>query len=120
MKMLSDLQERNLIPTPPPGTRVTVVLLLSAAATLKYTNRQGIVVLLPEGQPAVKVGRAAVLFEGEATPISFKLMNLRVVYKLTYYSRGGGLLDTMAVNPSQHSGVLGRRLIHESVTGAPG
>ena len=41
-------------------------------------SRQGIVVVLPEGQLAVKVGRAAVLIEGEAKPISFKLMNLRI------------------------------------------
>ena len=78
MKMLSEVQERNLIPTPPPGTRVTVVLLASAAAALKYNSREGIVVLLPEGQPAVKVGRAAVLLEDEAKPISFKLLNLRI------------------------------------------
>ena len=77
MKMLSEVQERNAIP-PPTGTRVTVVLLASAAAALKYNSRKGIVVLLPEEQPAVKVGRAAVLLEGEAKPISFKLMNLRI------------------------------------------
>ena len=78
MKALSELQEHNAIPTPPPGTRVTVVLLASAAAALKYNGRGGIVVVLPEGQPAVKAGRAAVLLEGEAKPISFKLMNLRI------------------------------------------
>ena len=78
MKQLSVLQERNAIPTPPPGTRVTVVLLASAAAALKYNSRQGSVVVLPAEQPAVKVGRAAVLLEGEAKPISFKLMNLRI------------------------------------------
>ena len=78
IKHLSEVQECNLIPAPPPGTRVTVVLLASAAAALKYNGRQGSVVVLPEGQPAVKVGRAAVLLEGEAKPISFKLMNLRI------------------------------------------
>ena len=78
MKALSKLQERNAIPTPPPGTRVTVILLASAAAAVKYNNRKGIVVVLPEGQPVVKAGRAAVLLEGEAKPISFKLMNLRI------------------------------------------
>ena len=45
---------------------------------MKYNSRKGIVVVLPEGQPAVKVGRAAVLLEGEAKPLSFKLMNLRI------------------------------------------
>ena len=78
MKDLAELQECNAIPTSPPGTRVTVILLASAAAALKYNGRQGIVVVLPEGQLAVKVGRAAVLIEGEAKPISFKLMNLRI------------------------------------------
>ena len=78
MEVLSELQQRNVIPTPPPGTRVTVVLLVSAAAALKYNNRHGIVVVLPEGQLAVKVGRAAELLAGEAKPISFKLMNLRI------------------------------------------
>ena len=78
MAMLSELQKANAIPTPPPGTRVTVILLASAAAALKYNSRKGSVVALPEGQPAVKAGRAAVLLEGEAKPISFKLMNLRI------------------------------------------
>ena len=79
MKCLSKLQEDNAIPTPPPGTRVTVILLASAAAALKYNCREGLVVVLPAEQPAVKVGRAAVLMEGEAKPISFKLMNLRII-----------------------------------------
>lgn len=60
----------------PPGTRVTVVLLASAKA-LKYNSRKGIVVEPREGQPAAKVGRAAVLIEGEVKPIAFKLKNLR-------------------------------------------
>ena len=55
MKQLSELQERNAIPTPPPGARVTVILLASAAAALKYNGRHGIVVVLPEGQPASKL-----------------------------------------------------------------
>ena len=77
---LSDVQDLNAIPTPPPGTRVTVILLASAAAALKYNTRKGTVVALPEGQPAVKVGRAAVLMEGETKLISFKLMNLQIGY----------------------------------------
>ena len=68
------MQQINVIKTPPPGAHVTVTLLTSAA---KYNNKKGIVAVLPEGQPAVKVGRAAVLLEGEAKPISFKVMNLR-------------------------------------------
>ena len=71
-------QDPGLIPTPPPGAHVTVILLTSAAAAAKYNNKKGVVVALPEGEPAVKVGRAAVLLEGEAKPISFKAMNLRL------------------------------------------
>jgi len=74
---LNSMQQHNLIPTPPPGTTITTVLLTSAAAS-KYNNKKGTVVVPLKGQPAVKVGRAAVLLEGEANPISFKLMNLRL------------------------------------------
>ena len=35
MGMLSELQKCNAIPIPPPGTRVTVVLLASTATALK-------------------------------------------------------------------------------------
>ena len=73
---LDDLQQANLIPTPPPGTAVTTILLTSANAA-KYNNRTGRVVEPTEGA-AIKPGRAAVLLDGEAAPISFKLMNLRV------------------------------------------
>ena len=74
---LNIMQQHNHIPTPPPGTTITTVLLTSAAAS-KYNKKKGIVVVPPKGQPAVKVGRAAVLLEGVANPISFKLMNLKV------------------------------------------
>eukprot|EP00729_Bicosta_minor_P032525 gene32525-biopygen24272 len=70
------MQQGNLIPTPPPSTTVTTILLTSANAA-KYTNRTGRVVKPTEGV-AIKPGRAAVLLDGEAAPISFKLMNLRV------------------------------------------
>eukprot|EP00729_Bicosta_minor_P009383 gene9383-biopygen8202 len=73
---LNDLQQGNLIPTPPPRTAVTIILLTSANAA-KYNNKTGIVVEPAEGV-AIKPGRAAVLLDGEAAPISFKLMNLRV------------------------------------------
>ena len=76
--MLAVLQATNAIPTPPPGTCVSVVLLTSAAAAAKYDGKKGVVVAPAEGQPALKAGRAAVLLEGEANPISFKLMNLRI------------------------------------------
>ena len=70
------MQQGPLIPPPPPGTAVTTILLTSAAGS-KHNNKPGIVVAPPEGT-VVKPGRVAVLLEGAATPISFKLMNLRV------------------------------------------
>lgn len=73
-KFLADMQQRNFIQTPPPGTTVTAILLTSAKAA-KYNNKTGRVVKLIEGS-AIKPGRAAVLFDGEGNPISFKLMNL--------------------------------------------
>eukprot|EP00729_Bicosta_minor_P032524 gene32524-biopygen24271 len=73
---LDTLQQANVIPTPPPGTAVTTILLTSANAA-KYNSRTGRVVEPTEGV-AIKPGRAAVLLDGEAAPISFKLMNLRV------------------------------------------
>eukprot|EP00729_Bicosta_minor_P008540 gene8540-biopygen22933 len=74
--VLEVLQQVNLIPTPPPGTAVTTILLTSANAA-KYNNKAGRVVE-PTGGAAVKPGRAAVLLDGEVAPISFKLMNLSV------------------------------------------
>ena len=56
MKVLSGMQGRNDIPTPPPGTRVTVVLLAFAAAALKRSSRKGIVVL-PRPPPRVQCER---------------------------------------------------------------
>eukprot|EP00729_Bicosta_minor_P011043 gene11043-biopygen29075 len=75
-KCLNDMQQANVIPTPPPGTTVTTILLASAKAG-KYNNRTGRVVA-PAGGAVIKSGRAAVLLDGEAAPISFKVMNLRV------------------------------------------
>ena len=76
---LDGMQQHNLIPTPPPGTAVTTILLTSAAGS-KYNNKPGTVVLPNyfDGAAAIKPGRVAVLLEGAAVPISFKLMNLRV------------------------------------------
>ena len=76
LKILEDMQQRNLIPTPPPGTAVTAILLTSAAGS-KHNNRPGIVVAPADGT-VIKPGRVAVLLEGAAAPIAFKLMNLRV------------------------------------------
>eukprot|EP00729_Bicosta_minor_P032534 gene32534-biopygen631 len=76
LNSLDALQQANVIPTPPPGTTVTTILLTSANAA-KYNNRTGRVVAPTEGA-AIKPGRAAVLLDGEATPISFKLKNLQL------------------------------------------
>eukprot|EP00729_Bicosta_minor_P032586 gene32586-biopygen10500 len=76
LKALDVMQQHNGIPTPPPGTAVTTILLTSAKAT-NYNNKAGKVVEPTEGA-AIKPGRAAVLLDGEAAPISLKLMNLRV------------------------------------------
>ena len=76
LKALNEMQQKNLIPTPPPGTTITAIMLTSAAGR-KHNNTPGIVVIPTEGT-VVKPGRVAVLLEGAATPISFKLMNLRV------------------------------------------
>eukprot|EP00729_Bicosta_minor_P018019 gene18019-biopygen22193 len=73
---LNDLQQANVIPTPPPGTTITTILLTSASAA-KYNNRTGRVVELTEGA-AINPSRAAVLLDGEAAPISFKLKNLQL------------------------------------------
>ena len=76
LKALDTVQQHNLFPTPPPGTAVTAILLTSAAGS-KHNNTPGIVVIPAEGT-VVKPGRVAVLLDGAATPISFKLTNLRV------------------------------------------
>ena len=73
---LNNLQQYNLIQTPPPGTAITTILLTSASAA-KYNNKTGRVVT-PTESAAIKQGRAAVLLDGEAAPISFKLKNLQL------------------------------------------
>eukprot|EP00729_Bicosta_minor_P032533 gene32533-biopygen630 len=73
---LDAMQQHNLIPTPPPGTAITTILLTSANAA-KYNNRTGRVIDPTDGA-AINPGRAAVLLDGEAAPISFKLKNLQV------------------------------------------
>eukprot|EP00729_Bicosta_minor_P032555 gene32555-biopygen9518 len=73
---LDHMQQHHVIPTPPLGTAVTTILLTSANAA-KYNNRTGRVVA-PTEVAAIKAGRAAVLLDGEAAPISFKLNNLQL------------------------------------------
>lgn len=69
----------HVIPTPLPGTAVTTILLTSAAGS-KYNNRQGKVAkpIVGAGTKPLKPGRVEVLLDGEATPISLKIVNLRV------------------------------------------
>ena len=69
------MQEHNAIPTPPPGTAITTILLTSPASS-QYNNRPGIVVAPTSN---IKLGRAAVLLDGETKPISFKLKNVQVI-----------------------------------------
>ena len=77
-KALDLMRQHNLslILPPSPGTAVTAILLTSAAGS-KHNNTPGIVVTPTEGT-VVKPGRVAVLLDGAAAPIAFKLMNLRV------------------------------------------
>ena len=73
---LGTMQQVNDIPTPPPGTTITTVLLTSAK-TAKLNNKTGVVVAAPS--PAmVRPGIAFVLLDGEDQPKMLKLMNLRV------------------------------------------
>eukprot|EP00729_Bicosta_minor_P032464 gene32464-biopygen20866 len=76
LTVLDVMQQDNVIPTPPPGTAVTAILLTSANAA-KYNNRTGSVVEPADGA-AINPGRAAVLLDSEAAPISFKLKNLQI------------------------------------------
>ena len=76
LRALNDMQQKCFIPTLPPGTVVTTVLLTSAAGS-NHNNKPGVVVTPTEGT-VVRPGQVAVLLEGAAAQISFKLMNLRV------------------------------------------
>eukprot|EP00729_Bicosta_minor_P032742 gene32742-biopygen5792 len=60
-----------------PNTTAITTILLTSANAAKYNNRTGRVVEPTEGA-AIKLGRAAVLLDGEAAPISLKLMNLQL------------------------------------------
>ena len=75
IKILSILQERNMIPQIPLCITITTIL-LSSEAGAKFNNRAGVIVV-----PTLKLrlGRAAVLLEGESKPISLKLMNLTIM-----------------------------------------
>eukprot|EP00729_Bicosta_minor_P009635 gene9635-biopygen7268 len=79
LNCLDAMLQANVIPTSPPGTAVTIILLTSANAA-KYNNKTGRVVrvVAPTEGAAIKPGRAAVLLDGEAAPISFKLKNLQI------------------------------------------
>ena len=72
LKCLDALQQGNEIPTPPPGTAVTTIMLTSAKAA-KYNTMIGRLVEPIEGSE-IKPGRVAVLLDGEIAPISFNFM----------------------------------------------
>jgi len=77
LKNLDIMQEGNLFPTPSPGTTITTILLTSAK-TAKYNNKTGKVVRPSAGAAPIKPGKVAVLLDGEANVLAFKLKNLRV------------------------------------------
>eukprot|EP00729_Bicosta_minor_P017680 gene17680-biopygen17232 len=77
LEALDSMQQGNVVPTPPPGTAVTTILLTSAKAC-KYNNRTGRVVE-PLSPDMVRPGIAFVLLDGEAKPRMFKRMNLQLV-----------------------------------------
>ena len=72
LKGLADMQQHNVIPTPPPGTAVTTILLTSAKA-IKDNSMAGKVAIAREAA-SIKLVRAAVLLDGEGAPIALKLM----------------------------------------------
>ena len=77
LEALDLLQQHNVIPTPPPGTAVTTILLTSANAA-KYNSKTGRVVEAPSPN-MVRPTIAFVLLDGEAKARMFKLMNLQLV-----------------------------------------
>lgn len=75
LKCLDAMQQHSAIPTPPPSTTVTTILLTSAKAC-KYNSKTGRVVEPPSAD-MFRPGIAFVLLDGEAKPRMFKLMNLQ-------------------------------------------
>ena len=76
LQNLNDMQQRNRIPTPPPGTTVTTVLLTSAEDA-KYNNRTGTVVAPTALAPSIQPGQVAVRLKGEQHALAFNVKNLR-------------------------------------------
>ena len=76
LETIDFMQQGNLIPTPPPGTAVTAILLSSGKAA-KLNNKTGTVVEAPSAEMA-RPGLAFVRLDGEMKPRMLKLMNLRV------------------------------------------
>eukprot|EP00729_Bicosta_minor_P017662 gene17662-biopygen9417 len=77
LKVLDIMQQANAIPTPPPGTAITTILLTSPKAA-KYNNKTGRVVEAPSPD-MVRPGIAFVLLDCEAKARLFKLINLQLV-----------------------------------------
>ena len=67
------MQRKHAIPQPPLGATVTVVC-LSSRASQKFNGKRGTVV----APDVPKSGRVPVLLDDGVTPLSFKLMNLRL------------------------------------------
>eukprot|EP00729_Bicosta_minor_P013443 gene13443-biopygen31112 len=77
LEYLDAVQQHSTIPTPPPRTTVTTILLTSAKAC-KYNSKTGRVVEPPSPDMS-RPGIAFVLLDGEAKSRMFKLMNLQLV-----------------------------------------
>ena len=78
LKALDDLQGLNGIPAPQPGSTITTVL-LTPPFSMMYNNRSGVVVAPAED---IRAAQVTVLLDGESTPMTFKIMNLRVRHRV--------------------------------------
>ena len=75
LRYLDLWQQSNSIPTPPPATAVTTILLTSAKAAM--LNHKTGTVVEPAFPTMARPGIAFVLIDGEAKPRLFKAINLR-------------------------------------------
>jgi TPR repeat protein len=66
---LDDLQQANVISTPPPGTRIKLILLTSPKTSM-YNNLVGKVVISEE---SVKEGKVPILLDKYPKSLAFKL-----------------------------------------------
>lgn len=74
---LDNMQQENIIPTPPPGTRIKLILLTSPKTSL-YNNLVGKVVISEE---PVKEGKVPILLDDSKypKPLAFKLKFVQII-----------------------------------------